>query len=99
MTPWMVVTVVSKSSTSWLIETFMTAWSRTMRNWAMARAARVIQDLIGWVQPGPEASGIGQATDMARTIATRRGLRARVRAILGPGGRSTSGSPPHGGAR
>ena len=38
MTAWIVVTVVSKSSTSWLIETFMTDWSRTMMNWAPARA-------------------------------------------------------------
>ena len=38
MTAWMVVTVVSKSATSWLIETFMTDWSRTMMNWAPASA-------------------------------------------------------------
>ena len=38
MTAWIVVTVVSKSSTSWLIETFITDWSRTMMNWAPARA-------------------------------------------------------------
>src|SRR3954453_6535098 len=34
MTAWMVVTSVAKSSTSWEIETFITAWSRTIRNWA-----------------------------------------------------------------
>src|SRR5215212_8885696 len=34
MTAWIVVTVVSKSSTSWLIATFITAWSRTIRNCA-----------------------------------------------------------------
>ena len=38
ITAWIVVTVVSKSSTSWLIETFMTDWSRTMMNWAPASA-------------------------------------------------------------
>ena len=38
MTAWMVVTVVSKSSTSWLIETFITDWSSTMTNCAVARA-------------------------------------------------------------
>ena len=32
MIAWMVVTVVSKSATSWLIETPMTVWSRTMTN-------------------------------------------------------------------
>ena len=46
MTPWMVVTVVSKSSTSWLMETFITAWSRTMTNWAAASAARVPQAIV-----------------------------------------------------
>ncbi len=38
MTAWIVVTVVSNSSTSALIETFMTDWSRTMMNWAPASA-------------------------------------------------------------
>ena len=47
MTPWIVVTVVSKSATSWLMETFMTAWSRTMTNWASARADSGSQDFMG----------------------------------------------------
>ena len=34
MTAWMTVTVVSKSSTSWLIDTFMTDWSSTITNCA-----------------------------------------------------------------
>src|SRR6478735_11655441 len=38
MTAWMVVTVVSKSLTSVLIETFMTDWSRTITNCAVASA-------------------------------------------------------------
>ena len=38
MTAWIVVTVVSKSSTSVLIETFMTDWSRTITNCAVASA-------------------------------------------------------------
>ena len=38
MTAWIVVTVVSKSLTSWLIETFITDWSSTMRNCAVAKA-------------------------------------------------------------
>ncbi len=33
MIPWMVVTVVSKSTTSWLIDTFITEASSTIRNW------------------------------------------------------------------
>ena len=37
MTAWIVVTVVSKSMTSWLIDTFMTAWSSTITNCAAAR--------------------------------------------------------------
>lgn len=32
MTAWMAVTSVSKSSTSWLIDTLMTDVSRTIRN-------------------------------------------------------------------
>ena len=36
----MVVTVVSKSSTSWLIATFITAWSSTIRNCASDRTMR-----------------------------------------------------------
>ena len=39
MTAWMVVTSVSKSATSWLIDTFITAWSSTMRNCAAARTS------------------------------------------------------------
>ncbi len=38
MTAWIVVTVVSKSSTSWLMATFITDWSRTMMNCAPASA-------------------------------------------------------------
>jgi glucose-6-phosphate 1-dehydrogenase len=39
MTAWIAVTVVSKSLTSWLIDTFITAWSSTITNWAAARIA------------------------------------------------------------
>src|SRR5262245_45595446 len=39
MTAWIAVTLVSKSSTSWLIDTFMTAWSSTITNCAAARIA------------------------------------------------------------
>ena len=37
MTTWIVVTVVSKSATSCEIDTFITDWSRTIRNCAAAR--------------------------------------------------------------
>src|SRR3954454_2989480 len=37
MMPWIVVTSVSKSETSCEIETFMTAASSTIRNWASER--------------------------------------------------------------
>src|SRR3954453_20391028 len=47
ITAWIVVTVVSKSATSWEIETFITAWSRTIRNWAAASTARTGHLLIG----------------------------------------------------
>ncbi len=38
ITAWIVVTVVSKSSTSWLIDTFMTDWSSTMTSCAVPSA-------------------------------------------------------------
>ncbi len=38
MTAWIVVTVVSKSLTSVLIDTFITDWSSTIRNCAVAKA-------------------------------------------------------------
>jgi len=37
ITVWIVVTVVSKSATSALIDTFIADWSGTMTNWAMAQ--------------------------------------------------------------
>lgn len=40
MTAWIVVTVVWKSWTNWLMDTFITDWSRTMTNWAVANATR-----------------------------------------------------------
>src|SRR3954447_7115776 len=43
MTAWIVVTLVWKSATSCEIETFITAWSRTMRNCAAPRTARGFQ--------------------------------------------------------
>ncbi len=51
MTAWIVVTSVSKSLTSCEIDTFITAWSRTMRNWAAARTARIFQPLEVTPQP------------------------------------------------
>src|SRR3954470_16008385 len=47
MTAWIVVTLVSKSATSCEIETFITAWSRTIRNCAAASTARTGHLLIG----------------------------------------------------
>ena len=46
MTAWIVVTVVSKSLTSWLIETFITDWSSTMRNCAVANATSAAPPLL-----------------------------------------------------
>ena len=40
ITAWIVVTVVWKSATSWEIETFITDWSKTIRNCAAARTMR-----------------------------------------------------------
>ena len=66
MTPWIVVTVVSKSSTSWLMETFMTAWSRTITNWARARAESGSQDFMGrLLQVGEPGTG-GRASRRRR---------------------------------
>src|SRR6476659_3106225 len=47
MTAWMTETVVSKSATSVLIDTFMTDWSSTMTNCAVARATNGNQRFIG----------------------------------------------------
>lgn len=47
MTAWMVGTVVSKSATSWLIDTFMTDWSRTITNWAIASAMSAVFFIVG----------------------------------------------------
>ena len=49
MTAWIVVTVVSKSLTSWLIETFITDWSSTMRNCAVAKATSAAPPLLALV--------------------------------------------------
>ena len=55
MTAWIVVTSVSKSATSCEIETFITDWSRTIRNWAAARTMRT--DHLPIAQPA--GSGLG----------------------------------------
>src|SRR6478752_185318 len=47
ITAWIVVTVVSKSSTSALIETFIADWSSTITNCAMARATNGSQFIFG----------------------------------------------------
>ena len=47
ITAWIVVTVVSKSSTSALIETFMADWSSTITNCAMASATSGNQFIFG----------------------------------------------------
>jgi hypothetical protein len=49
ITAWIVVTVVSKSSTRVLIDTFIADWSRTITNWAMARATSGNQLVFGAV--------------------------------------------------
>src|SRR5215207_7508463 len=55
ITAWIVVTVVSKSSTSVLIDTFIADWSSTITNWAMANATSGSQFVFG-VEPGCLAS-------------------------------------------
>ena len=47
ITAWIVVTVVSKSSTSVLIETFIADWSSTITNCAIARATSGSQFVFG----------------------------------------------------
>src|SRR4051794_16488925 len=57
MTAWMVVTVVSKSSTSCEIDTFITDWSRTIRNCAPDRTTRTDHfdfEVTGRVGGSPE---------------------------------------------
>ena len=50
MTAWIVVTVVWKSCTSELIETFITDWSSTMRNCAVAKATIPMLPCSLWCQ-------------------------------------------------
>ena len=47
ITAWIVVTVVSKSATSALMETFIADWSSTMTNCAMANATSGNQFVFG----------------------------------------------------
>ena len=47
ITAWIVVTVVSKSATRALIETFIADWSSTITNWAMANATSGNQLVFG----------------------------------------------------
>src|SRR3954453_11110707 len=74
----MVVTVVSKSATSCEIETFMTDWSRTIRNWAAARTASV--------PLAPFISG--------RLAGDRRGLDRLRRQVRGRGGEDDQRDDP-----
>ncbi|MEU4100106.1 hypothetical protein AB0F16_05710 [Streptomyces tanashiensis] len=54
MTAWIAVTSVSKSSTSWLMETFMTEVSSTIRNWAAPSTIRARQRLTVATSPDPD---------------------------------------------
>src|SRR5829696_5142804 len=61
ITAWIVVTVVSKSATSALIETFIADWSSTMTNCAMARATSGNQLVFGaWLLLGVGDSDRGK---------------------------------------
>ncbi len=71
MTAWMVVTVVSKSSTNWLIETFITDWSSTITNCAVAKATSGNQRFIG-VPFSPARPGAAAAPILARTAHSNR---------------------------
>ena len=76
ITAWIVVTVVSKSSTSVLIETFIADWSSTMTNWAMASATSGNQLVFGvgsvcvtWESPAVTAWILLGSREVCRTAA------------------------------
>ena len=83
MTAWIVVTVVSKSSTSVLIETFMADWSSTMTNWAMASATNGNQLVFGagsvWVTWESLAVTAGFSSAAGRLPARRAGSQRPAR--------------------
>lgn len=95
ITAWIVVTEVSKSATSWEIETFITDWSRTIRNWAAERTIRAPH--LAPMISAPRAGLMGRASntesmeDPLRHSAAgrvierrvdRKGLRPRVAASV-----------------
>src|SRR5215217_8799201 len=70
MTPWIVVTVVSKSATSCEIETFMTAASSTIRNCEAASTIRTRRlDTGSALRVGFAGQGLGSG---GRSLARRR---------------------------
>src|SRR5215217_7588679 len=66
MTAWIVVTLVSKSATSCEIETFITDWSRTIRNCAAARTARTDHLRIRQLTAGEGSIGRAERASVVR---------------------------------
>src|SRR6478752_6156730 len=84
MTAWIVVTVVSKSSTSVLIDTFMTDWSRTITNCAVPRASKGSQRFTGSHNFFEAASSVdGPRTRPSEFRTGRQDERRVVEAALG----------------
>src|SRR5690242_17283540 len=68
ITAWIVVTVVSKSATRVLIDTFITDWSSTMTNWATASATSAAQRTVGSVDRSGAALPTGVVSVIARSL-------------------------------
>src|SRR6476659_1489523 len=68
ITAWIVVTVVSNSATRVLIDTFITDWSSTMTNWAVASAISGAQRIAGAVDVPGAALSAGVVSVIVRSL-------------------------------
>src|SRR5690349_19548702 len=73
ITAWIVVTVVLKSATRVLIDTFITDWSSTMTNWAVASAISGAQRIADPVDVPGAASPTGAVSVTVRSLQPRAG--------------------------
>src|SRR3954454_24647917 len=74
ITAWIVVTVVSNSATRVLIDTFITDWSSTMTNWAVANAISGAQRIADPVDMPGTAVPAGVVSVTVRSLHRRAGL-------------------------
>ena len=68
ITAWIVVTVVSKSATRVLIDTFITDWSSTITNWAVPSAISGVQRIADPVDVPAAAVSAGVVSVIVRSL-------------------------------